>query len=180
MIADPRNSMIFLTSKTLDQAMMTQREPWYGIDFIAQKFSAAQLDLMCNPLLPKHSLGLPPANMLLASNTILVSDENSKEPVKIASWPEGQVWFKHDAEFRRPKGILGLKIYTSDHGFGNCPKARVFAEVWHGCFNEYVREFSYMADCADLSFTWNLCLDNVEFEWSGFTQALPIYAVQTL
>ena len=37
-----------------------------------------------------------------------------------------------------------------------------------------------MADCADLSFTWNLCLDNIEFEWQGFSDSLCLYVVDTL
>ena len=37
-----------------------------------------------------------------------------------------------------------------------------------------------MADCVDLSFTWNLCIDNLEFEWSGYSDSLPLYVEATL
>lgn len=90
------------------------------------------------------------------------------------------VWFNHDLKFRRPKGIVAVKIYTADLGFGHSDRARVFGEVWRECFNEYVREFCYMADCADLSFTWNLCLDNMEMEWQGFSDSLSLYVLETL
>lgn len=75
---------------------------------------------------------------------------------------------------------MGCKLYTSDLGYGTCPKASVFAEVWHKCFSDFSREFCYLADCADLSFTFNLCIDNIELEWSGFSDRLSYYVVETL
>jgi secreted Zn-dependent insulinase-like peptidase len=75
---------------------------------------------------------------------------------------------------------VAFKIYTADLGFGDSDKARVFGEVWRECFNEYAREFCYMADCADLSFTWNLCLNNLEMEWQGYSDSLPLYVLETL
>jgi secreted Zn-dependent insulinase-like peptidase len=98
----------------------------------------------------------------------------------VCQWEEIDLWFQHDNKFLKPKGIVGLKVYTQDLNFGNCPVARVFAELWTKCFNEYIREFCYLADCADLSFTWNLCIDNLEFEWSGYSDSLPLYIEATL
>lgn len=90
------------------------------------------------------------------------------------------LWFKKDNKFVKPKGLIGLKVYTHDLDFGLSPVARVFGELWNKCLNEYVREFCYMADCADLSFSWNLCTDSVDFEWSGYSDSLPTYIKETL
>ena len=48
----------------------------------------------------------------------------------------------------------------------------MFAELWREYVNDFTREFCYLADCADLRFSWNLCLDNIELEWSGFSDSL--------
>lgn len=40
------------------------------------------------------------------------------------------VWFKQETKFRHPKGVVHMKLYTSDNGFGFFPESSVFAYVW--------------------------------------------------
>ena len=110
----------------------------------------------------------------------LLPGTKSIHPIFAKKWDDAELWFKKDNKFNKPCGIVGIKLYTSDLLFGVDKKARLFAEIWRECFNEYIREFCYMADCANLSFTWNLCLDNLEFEWSGFSDTLPLYIAETV
>lgn len=95
---------------------------------------------MTKPSIDGASLGLPPPNPFLPRSTALVTDP-AEGPVLLHSDASAIVWFNHDLKFRRPKGIVAVKIYTADLGFGHSDRARVFGEVWRECFNEYVREF---------------------------------------
>ena len=45
---------------------------------------------------------------------------------------------------------------------------------------ESLREFTYMADCAKLSFNLNIIRDNVDLKWSGFNDSLLNFVTQTL
>ena len=71
------------------------------------------------------------------------------------------MWFLKDDKFERPKGNVAVKIYTSDLNFGTTMNSRVFGEVWKGIFDEYIREFKYMADCEKLNLGITLALDNL-------------------
>jgi len=56
----------------------------------------------------------------------------------------------------------------------------VFANVWKGVVEEYLREFNYMADCAHLKFDLTLLHDNINFSWSGFNDSMPNYINETI
>lgn len=105
--------------------------------------------------------------------------EQSARPVHAKQWDNTDLWFKKDDRFCKPKGNVAVKIYTHDHSFGTTVKSRVFAEMWKGCLEEYMREFKYMADCAELSLAVTLLHDNVQFHWSGYSDTLPVYVQET-
>lgn len=73
-----------------------------------------------------------------------------------------------------------MKIYTTDCGFGLNTDSRLFASIWDGVQEEYLREFNYMADCADLSFGTCVVYDNINFSWSGFNDSMPNYVNETI
>ena len=68
-----------------------------------------------------------------------------------------------------------MKIYTNDCQFGICPRARVFVNMFADCFNEYMREFRYMAECADLNFSMVFANDSANMDWSGYSDSLPVF-----
>lgn len=127
-------------------------------------------------------LDLPEPNTLLPTNfDILEPDVNlSSRPVLLQAWDDCELWYKKDDTFKRPKGIISLKLYTNDNQFSRTPAGRLFLEVWRECFNEFTREFSYTADCAGLAFNCNNYADNVGFEWSGYHSSLSTYVQQTI
>ena len=77
-------------------------------------------------------IDLPPVNNLLPKSLdILDKDEEySKKPVLLEQWENGELWYKKDDKFERPKGIIKVKYYTNDCGLGTSASSRVFAEVW--------------------------------------------------
>ena len=84
-----------------------------------------------------------------------------------------------DDKFERPKAHVSVKIYTNDNEFGLNPKKRVFANVWKNAQDEYLREFKYMADCANLDFSVSLGYDSLNFGWSGFNDSMPYLSIPT-
>lgn len=95
-------------------------------------------------------------------------------------WEDTDLWYKKDDKFKRPKAVINMKIYTTDNGFGLQQESRMFANVWRGVQEEYLREFNYMADCANLSFDVNCVYDNISFSWSGFNDSMPNYVNETM
>jgi secreted Zn-dependent insulinase-like peptidase len=85
-----------------------------------------------------------------------------------------------DDKYLRPKGMVSLKIYTGDCEFGQTAKGRVFVEIWNSILNESLREFYYMAQMASLHAAVSLPHDNVNIQWSGFSDSLPTFVEETL
>jgi len=56
----------------------------------------------------------------------------------------------------------------------------VFANVWEKVNDEYLREFSYMAECANLNFSLTVLNDSINMEWAGFNDSMPSYIDETL
>jgi len=183
MLADPANTLIFLTSKSFKEEDLTQHEPWYNIKFKSEKYNEKLLQAMLKPTVKENGkkLDLPPENTLIPSNFDILPEqpEHSAQPVFAGQWDNAELWFKKDDIFKKPEGMVGVKIYTNDLNFGTTPISRVFGEVWKGCFIEYIREFRYMEYCAMLDLKVSLSVDNLEFLWRGFSDTLPIYVKET-
>lgn len=73
-----------------------------------------------------------------------------------------------------------MKMYTADNEFGFTPEARVFANLWENIGLEYMREFNYTAECANLNFEMRLMHDNINYKWSGFNDSMPNYISETI
>ena len=73
-----------------------------------------------------------------------------------------------------------MKVYTNDCHLGQMPKAKIFANVWTKVLDEYMREFNYMANCANLSLSVAPLDDNVNFQWSGFNDTMSTYVLDSI
>ena len=56
----------------------------------------------------------------------------------------------------------------------------MFANVWQDVMGEYMREFNYTAECANLNFSCLVLHDNINFQWSGFNDSMPNYISETI
>lgn len=56
----------------------------------------------------------------------------------------------------------------------------MFANLWETVAKEYMREFNYTAECAELNFDFTLMHDNINFTWSGFNDSMPNYISETI
>ena len=131
---------------------------------------------------PGKKLDLPPPNNLIPANfEILPKDADlSARPQLVQQWDGADLWYMKDDRFKKPKGIVACKLYTSDLHFGVAPQAALFAEVWKRVLQEYLREYAYMADCAQLSLSSTIGADNIELKWSGYNDSLLNYVEGTL
>ena len=102
--------------------------------FTLEDIQADLLKAMENPQpdFKIKKIGMPPQNELLPTNFDLVpvNEKFTKNPVFISTEPTVDIWYKQDALFKQPKGIVHMKLYTGDNGFGFFPESSVFAYVW--------------------------------------------------
>ena len=62
-------------------------------------------------------MDLPPPNNLIATNFDLLPEDASlsARPQLVQQWDGiADLWYKKDDKFKKPKGIVGCKIYTTD------------------------------------------------------------------
>ena len=132
--------------------------------------------------LSRTNLGLPRPNILIPKNFDILpkNAEFSKKPTLLKQWPDADLWYKKDDKFDRPKSDVSLKIYTKDCHLGEKPEARAFANMWTAILGEHLREFNYMARCANLSFSVSPLFDNINFQWTGFNDSMPTYIEQSI
>jgi insulysin len=165
MLADPKNTFVSILSKSFKDEDLPLLEPWYSIKHSAEKYPELLTQAMLEPQVKDNGkkLDLPPPNNLLPSDFAILPEnkDHSAQPVFAQQWDNAELWFKKDDHFLRPKGNIAVKIYTSDLNFGVTQNSRVFGEVWKGVFTEYIREFKYMADCAELNLGITLAIDNL-------------------
>ena len=45
---------------------------------------------------------------------------------------------------------------------------------------EYLREFKYMADCAEMNLDVIMAYDHLQLHWAGFSDTLPVFIKETL
>lgn len=103
----------------------------------------------------------------------------SAKPSLIKKWDNTELWYKKDDKFLRPKAVIGMKIYTQDNGFSKTAEGRLFANLWKAAAEEYLREFSYNAECASLKFVVNLLHDNIDLKWSGWNDSMTAFVNET-
>lgn len=145
-------------------------EEWYETKYSVQDIDSSLLQKIQRPsLIPgaKKLLGLPPANKLIPKNFEIkaANPKLSVKPNLIKQWADTDLWYMKDDKYERPKCKVSMKLYTNDCGLGFTAESRVFANVWSKVLDEYMREFNYMANCANMSFTVTPNFENVEFSW---------------
>lgn len=94
----------------------------------------------------------------------------------VVSSSEGhELWYKKDDQFKLPKAYIGLRIYSTDCGFGSTLSGTVFVKVWEAVMEDYLREFDYMGDCAGLQFKLTSMVDSLNIKWSGYNDSMVAF-----
>ena len=167
LVADPSNTLCFVTAQSFDNANLPLKEKWYKMDYSLEPYSAELLGKMKNPVVVDNGckLDLPPVNTFIPENFDILPEDLalSEKPTKLIEpgLENVDLWYKKDDKFKMPKGVFTCKIYTSDLYFGQTPKARVFALMWQDCVDSLMQEFKYMAEMAAMKFNMILARDCV-------------------
>ena len=127
-----------------------------------------------NPDLKNKVIDIPPENKLLPKKFEIVQteEEYTGTPKFISEVKDTDVWFRQETKFRHPKGMVHMKLYTSDNGFGFFSESSVFAYVWAIVQQDYQHEYLYSCSKAGLEFKVEINPDDVEFQWKGFSDSL--------
>ena len=132
---------------------------------------------MSNPkcVIKNKKLDFHPPNNMIPKNFDIYPEnpEFSKQPILIKQWDDTDLWYKKDDEFKMPKAMISMKIFTTDCEFGTTLKGRVFSNIWNSIAGECMREFHSACECANVQFSNFFTLDNIEFECSGYNDSMP-------
>lgn len=123
MFADPSNCVVILASKSFEKAELPLRHKWYNFDYSVEPFNEEIRNILLNPQVNESAckLDLPPKNPLFPKVfDILPEDKTlSERPILLQQWKDqADLWYQKDDQFKRPKGIVTMKMYTSDLAMG--------------------------------------------------------------
>lgn len=165
-----------IRSKSYENKDAQDTEPFYGTKYKVEELSAGLKEKMTNPNAIAN-VDLPPKNILIPKNFDVLNKnpEYSQKPQLLKQTDSYDLWYQKDDKFERPKAYVSLKIYSDDCLLGKDPKSRVFVNLWNEVAGEYMREFNYMANCANMSLEVSPLFDNVNFRWQGFSDSMPTY-----
>lgn len=169
----PERSVVVFVSKGVQQEGL-MKEKWYGTQFRKEKLSD---DFLANleKTLPtaNEPMGYPPANHLIPTELTEKRQARAPEappsyPRKLVSPTPSTVWFKQDDQFAQPLTYAFLKIETGDLLYPLTPVSQAFSFLWKSCLFEHLREESYMASLAGLSYHLDISMDDLTLEVSGY------------
>ena len=182
-LCKPDQVNIFLRSKDFADDV-TETDEWFQTKYSVEPFSEQLLKAITepHPELNTKKLDLPPPNNLIPKkyDVLDANEEYSAAPQLLKQWDDTDLWYKKDDKFGRPKAQVALKIYTADCNFGFTAQSRVFVKVWRAVLGEHLREFNYMAECANLTFKATLLYDNIDVSWGGFDDSMPSYIPESI
>jgi len=169
-LCDANRVMNFLMSQDLEDECKKQEHNMLT-KYIVKDISGDLLKAIEKP--GKVSVDLHIANGLIPKNTEIVELDGNfcNEPQVIDSG----VYFMQDAKFRQPKGIVQLKMFSADIGYGTEPKALVFAHLWARVLSRYMQEDLYRATKAGFQFYSEFDSDDFSLLWKGYNEHLPRY-----
>lgn len=183
MLIDPTRTAIFLRSKSFADKT-DQVAEYFSTNYSVEPFPAELVEKMTNPnsVITSKKLDLPPVNKLIPTNFDLLPEDTtvSKEPVQLKKWDSGILWYLKDDTFKKPKASVQMQLHTCDNNFGVKKEARMFAILWKEILKEFLQEFNYMAECANLESDIAIANDHVSFEWSGFNDSMPNFITDTI
>lgn len=175
-LLQPENVNIYFISKSVGPKCNIDL-PYYSSKYGKESLSEDLLKRMANPTAKelKSKMDYPPPNNYVPSNFDLVpiDEARTKEPTNIQSNEWGDVWFKQDAIFKKPKSHIFCKLFTGDCGIGSSAQGRAFFEIWESLMNEIMREENYMADMVNLRASLGVYYDNLQVQFQGWNHTLP-------
>lgn len=83
-----------------------------------------------------------------------------------------------DTKFKVPKSRIVLRIFTNDNGWNFLPNVYASVLVWKEMFINYMRELTYLAEMANLSFSMSIDENSISLWFSGFNSSMKNYCTE--
>lgn len=134
MFLQPQKMLIFISSKNFEKEGSMMYEMWMLTKFKIEFIDGDLLKAIQSPSvdLKGKSIDIPPENKLIPKKFEMVpfDEEYTGVPKFISEVKDTDVWFRQETKFRHPKGMVHMKLFTSDNGFGFFSESSVFSYVW--------------------------------------------------
>ena len=91
-----------------------------------------------------------------------------------------KVWYKQDDEYEQPKINVKVVFRTLDLKHREDPKSKIFKSMWASLVRENLREISYCAELANISYYVSTNSEGVTFGFHGFNDGLQNFIKDVL
>lgn len=174
----PENARIIVIGKKLKDKC-TEEEKWYKTNYTCEKIDPATIENWKNCGIHEN-LHLPKPNPYIPTDFVLFPIDNpeQKHPEIIHDTPLMRVWFKQDAEFEKPKALLGFDfsnpIVYSD------PLNANMAHLFVSLFRDSLVETLYSAELAGLRLSMSNTTSGMSLLISGYNDKQYQFLESTL
>jgi len=179
-----KNMRITLLSKSIE-GQCDKQEKWYGTKYTFEPISQDLLDAFENPDVGLSKSGkkldLPPVNHFIPENLEIFAKEGEevpKYPKLVYTSERTSVWHKQDNTFRVPKARMNVKMYCTDHGFGENLKTYRLIKLWMRLLRESLRETLYLAEQASLYVGFETDSQGIDISIMGFNDSISKLAAE--
>ncbi|XP_040583700.1 nardilysin [Lepeophtheirus salmonis] len=173
---DTSNVNIMLSGKEFSN-LVNKVEPWFKTKYFAEEITSSRLDQWksLNPSLSSF-FHLPEENKFIPHNTEIISgtERNAKHyPLKIISESHGELFYKKDEIFKLPRAMVYLH-FCSDLFNEKRPENSVCLDLMVDYLEQLMKEDTYAADIAKLTFSLTSCEKGMTLQIIGFNDKLNL------
>jgi insulysin len=170
------NLNIYLISRSVSEKC-TESERWYGTKYSKHTFTEDFIKNHSKITLQTctHNLAYPPENVFIPKSLELrpepKPEEIKKHPEKILDEEGIVVWYKRDTTFKLPKAVVICQIYLNKSS-RSFYEYEAIAYVWNSIIENELREISYMAREANVSFKFHTNNEGLYLSVTGFDYSM--------
>ncbi|KAI5965382.1 STE23 [Candida pseudojiufengensis] len=177
-LLNPNNFRLTLVSPTLTN--LTQKEPWYGTEYVIEDIPKDLLQSINSPKL-NPLLHYPKSNEFIPTNFEISKKKQPKpqiSPHLINHDNKLNVWYKQDDQFEIPKGSIEIIFHlpNSNTDVISSTKSSMFIEM----LDDRLNQITYYASLVGLRVNMNCWRDGFAINVSGYNHKLSILLKQVL
>ncbi|BGP38130.1 metalloprotease [Rhodotorula kratochvilovae] len=172
----PQNCRITLASKTeVGGRTYAEREEWYGTEYTIEPMTEKILASGKNAA-EYPELALPEPNALIPQDltvkTKVKAEVPARRPLNLRNSPISRVWHKQDDRWLIPRAGAFF-LFRSPH-IDASPLASVQTRMFTELIRDSLQEYSYEADLAGLSYSFDQAADGILLSLDGYNDKLPM------
>ncbi|KAJ8755593.1 hypothetical protein K2173_022172 [Erythroxylum novogranatense] len=167
----PNNVRIFWESKKFE-GKTNMVEPYYGTMYSIEKITGPKIQEWMTSA-SDGKLHLPPHNVFIPTDLSLkTSQDKVKLPILLRKSIYSSVWYKPDTTFGVPKAFV--KINFSCPLCSSSPDTEVLSDIFTRLLMDYLNEYAYYAQVADLHYSINQTNGGFQVTVLGYNHKLAM------